>query len=234
MDVEGCLLPDELRYDLDNDVWVRADAAGEWTMGLLASLSAFAGSFVSVRFRPLEGMVRRGQSVATVESYRYTGAVRMPADGTVVERNEALKRSPKLLNRDPYGEGWVVRFCPLDPATAIASLKPAEAVAERLRTRIRELRIRCYPEPPDLELIEIGVECSAALARLTEEVGRRAPGEVVLLVTDDPTSPVEMVRWSDRTGHGLLHQRREGNLYHFLVRREAAPKPRRRSDTGTV
>jgi len=42
---------------------------------------------------------------------------------------------------------------------------------------------------------------------------------VVHLVTDDPTSPIEMVRWSDQTGQPVIDQRKEGNLFHFLVRK---------------
>jgi len=64
--------------------------------------------------------------------------------------------------------------------------------------------------------------------KLNEELAARAPGDAILLVTDDPTSPIEMVRWSDQTGHPVLAHRKEGTLHHFLVRKEADPKPRRR------
>jgi len=61
---------------------------------------------------------------------------------------------------------------------------------------------------------------------LNDELRSRAAGEAVLLVTDDPTSPIEMERWSDQTGHRLLAHRREGELHEFLVRKEARPVPR--------
>src|SRR5207249_3742863 len=44
-------------------------------------------------------------------------------------------------------------------------------------------------------------------------------GDVVHLVTDDGTAPIEMVRWSDETGQPVIDERREGNLFHFLVRK---------------
>jgi len=72
------------------------------------------------------------------------------------------------------------------------------------------------------------LECSAVLTKLNEELEQRAAGEAILLVTDDPTSPIEMVRWSDQTGHTVLAHRKEGNLHHYLVRKEAAPVPRGR------
>lgn len=232
MDVDGCPLPDDRRYDLEHDVWAKADDAGEVvTVGMMAPLASFAGKFVAVTFRALDGPQPVARSVATVESFRFTGAVRIPVAGTVVERNPRLPARPKLLNDAPYDDGWVVRIRPSDPL-AWGLLSSASQVAEPLRGKIREMRIHCLPAAPDVEMFEIGAECQAILVRLDEELAQRAVDEVVHLVTDDPTSPIEMVAWSDRTGYPVLHQWSEANLRHFLVRRIAAPVPRRRGPPG--
>ncbi len=229
MEIDGCELPEDRLYDLENDVWLKpAETPGQATVGITQLLASFAGRFQGVQFRPVTGVIARGRSVATIESIRFTGAVRLPLEATVLERNEALVARPKLLNDAPFGDGWVVRVALADPGAAERLLEPAAGVAERLAARIRELHVRCYPAAPDAELYEVGAECAAVLARLNEEVGRRAAGEVVLLVTDDPTSPIELVRWSDRTGHSVIAHRREETLHHFLIRREADPRPRRR------
>jgi glycine cleavage system H lipoate-binding protein/TusA-related sulfurtransferase len=230
MDLDGCDLPEDRLYDVEESTWVLCpDGGAPWTLGLISTLVSFAGRVQSLTFRPEAGELARGRSVATVESIRYTGPVRIPVDGTVLERNEALLGRPKLLNDDPYGRGWVVRFRPRLPAPRPAHLESAAAVADRLRARIHALRIRCYPAAPDVELIEVGTECAATLARLDEELAGRAPEDVLLLVSDDPTSPIELIRWADRTGHTLLAHRTEGRLHHFLVRKEANPVPKRRS-----
>jgi glycine cleavage system H protein len=229
MEVGGCPLPEDRLYDLENDVWWAADSEGGTArVGLLGTLSAFAGTFRALTFRPLEGRVARGRSVATVESTRFTGAVRMPVDVVLVGRNEEVVRNPRLLNDAPYTDGWVVRVRPERSGDPERLLATASAIAHQLEERIRAQRIRCWPATPDLELYEVGVECSAVLTRLNEELAARANGEAILLVTDDPTSPIEMVRWSDQTGHPVLAYRREDTLHHFLVRKEAEPKPRRR------
>jgi TusA-related sulfurtransferase len=44
-------------------------------------------------------------------------------------------------------------------------------------------------------------------------------GEVVHLVSDDPTADLEMIRWSEENGQSLLEMRREDNLYHFIVKK---------------
>ncbi len=230
--IDGCLLPEDRLYDLEHDVWFRADESrGTARVGLLGPLVWFAGPFRSVTYRDLNGPIARGRSVATVESVRYTGAVRLPVGGEVVERNPAIVERPRLLNDAPYDEGWVVRIRPATREPTPAGLETASAVAPRLAERIRVQRIRCWPQTPDLELYEIGIECSAILTMLNEELRERPAGTAVLLVTDDPTSPIEMVRWADQTGHRLLATRREANLYQFLVRKEARPVPRRRPPT---
>jgi glycine cleavage system H protein len=228
VDVDGCPLPDDRRYDLDADVWAREDdAPGTVSVGLMAPIVSFAGKFTAVTFRDLAGPQPGGRSVATVESVRFTGAVRLPFPATVVARNEALPRRPKLLNDHPYSDGWVVRVRPDDPA-AFGRLADAAGVAEAVRRKVREMRIHCLPAAPDLEMFEIGAECQAILVRLDEEVARLSVDDVVHLVTDDLTAPIEMVRWSDRSGYPVLHAWSEENLRHFLVRKVAAPVPRRR------
>ncbi len=229
MEIAGCPLPEDRLYDLENDVWWQEDAAtGTALLGVLGTLGAFAGRFVGLTFRPVEGPLERGRSIATAESVRFTGAIRLPVESTVVDRNPEVVRRPRLLNDAPYTEGWVARLRPVRAADAARFLESAATIAARLEEQIRLRRIRCWPRTPELELVEIGLECSAVLVKLNEELARRAPGDAILLVTDDPTSPIEMVRWSDQTGHSVLAHRTEGPLHQFLVAKEANPVPRRR------
>lgn len=229
VEIAGCPLPEDRLYDLENDVWWADDRAeGSARVGVLGALAAFAGPFRALTFRPVFGVVGRGRSIATVESVRFTGAVRLPVEAVLLDRNDAVARNPRLLNDAPYSEGWVVRVRPVRPEDPERLLETAAGIAGRLEERIRSQRIRCWPLTPELEMYEIGLECSAVLTKLNEELEQRAAGEAILLVTDDPTSPIEMVRWSDQTGHTVLAHRKEGNLHHYLVRKEAAPVPRGR------
>ena len=229
MEVAGCLVPDDRLYDLEHEVWWKTDdeRPGTAQLGAMATFGSFAGPFRELTFRPVEGPLERGRSVATVESVRLTAAVRLPVAAAVVERNPEVVRRPRLLNDDPYGNGWVARVRPTRSTEIAEHLVTAAAVAEPLAEEIRRRRIRCWPRTPEVELSEIGLECSAVLVKLREELARRAAGEAVLLVTDDPTSPIEMVRWSDQTGYPVLAQRREGPLFQFLIEKVADPVPRR-------
>ncbi len=233
VDVLGCPLPEDRLYDLEQGVWWQDDGRGAGRLGVIATVAAFAGPFRELTFRPpVDGPVARGRSVATVESVRYTGAVRLPVDADVMERNDAVRLRPRLLNDRTYSDGWVVRARAVDAGEPARRLAAATAVRAAVEEEIRRRRIRCWPRTPDGELIEVGVECSAVLVRLNEELARCRPGEALLLVTDDPTSPIEMVRWSDQTGEELLAHRQEGTLHQFLVGKLERPVPRRRGPTG--
>ncbi|MHB8351477.1 MAG: sulfurtransferase TusA family protein [Thermoplasmata archaeon] len=236
MDVAGCPLPEDRRYDFEGSVWFREDTeSGIATLGILASLAAFAGKFTAVTFREVPAPLAAGRSVATLESVRYTGPVRLPVEGTIVERNRELLHRPKLLNDSPYDRGWVVRVRPKPGTEPGTPLETAAAIADRLKRRIVADRIHCTPAFPDWEIIEVGSECAATLARLDSELALHPAEEVVLLVSDDPTSPLELVRWSDRTGHALLDHRADGAFHRFLIRKEPHPVPRlRAAGTGRV
>jgi glycine cleavage system H protein len=234
VEILGCPLPEDRRYDLEQGVWWQEEpGGGTGRLGVMATWAAFAGPFRELTFRPpVDGPVGRGRSVATVESVRLTGAVRLPFDAEVVERNDALRTRPRLLNDRPYTDGWVVRARPVRADEPVRTLLSAEAARPAVEEEIRARRIRCWPLTPETELIEVGVECSAVLVRLNEELARRAPGEALLLVTDDPTSPIEMVRWSDQTGEAVRAHRQEGPLHQFLVEKLERPVPRARRPDG--
>ncbi|MCI4338074.1 MAG: hypothetical protein L3J72_02070 [Thermoplasmata archaeon] len=235
MELGGCPFPEDAHFDAEHDVWVRAaPTPGVYRLGITSSLSAFAGRILAIRHRTVGAELHPGESVATIESLRYTGAVRLPLTGVGAVPNRAIVARPRLLNDSPYEEGWVIEFRPVHPAE-VDRLPRGRAATEALTSRIAVLRVRCEGPVPDVEVVELGSDCSAVLARLDTELALRAPGDILRLVSDDPTSPLEMVRWADRTGHTVLGSYREGTVHRFLVRREASPTPRTRSaETGRV
>ena len=125
----------------------------------------------------------------------------------------------KLLSESPYREGWFARIRPASFRSERESLLAPDAAKELLGTQIKALRVRCFAAFPDYEMYEIGTECAAVLVRLNELLSRIDIGDVVHIVSDDWTAPIEMDRWSSETGQPVVDSRKEGNLYHFLVRK---------------
>lgn len=127
--VRGCNLPDDLLYDVDNNIWYRENADGTVTLGMTMIATGMAGQLVAYTPKRVGKTVESGKSCATVESGKWVGPAKIAFEAEVVETNEALNGNPKLANSDPYGEGWMLRVKPTDWATARATLTPGSAVA---------------------------------------------------------------------------------------------------------
>ena len=182
-------------------------------------LSAIAGKLTAARVKPVGTRVGRGQSLGTLEGVKFVGPIPSPISGTVVAVNDALIRKPKLLNDSPYIDGWVVKLKPASFLVEKILLSRSIDAAETFKKRIAETHARCFKAFPDHEMVEIGTECSAVLVHLNDLLKTVPTGETVHLVTDDPTSYVEMVRWTDQTRNDLVDWRKENNLFHFVVRK---------------
>ena len=219
MEIDHCVFPDDLLYDLENNTWLRIEENGDVTVGVTSVLPAIAGKLTLARLKSAEVAIQRGQSLGTLESLKFVGPVPSPVSGILLKTNGLIVDRPKIINDSPYQEGW------------IASLKPSHLALERillsksteskilLVKKIAEFHVRCFKAFPDYEMSEIGTECSAVLIRLNDLLATIPVGEVVHLVSDDQTAYVEMVAWSERTGQNLLDWRKEGNLFHFIVKK---------------
>lgn len=127
--VRGCELPDDLLYDVANNMWYRENADGTVTLGMTMVATGMAGQLVAYTPKRVGKGVESGKSCATVESGKWVGPAKIAFDAEVVENNEALSANPKLANSDPYGEGWMLKVRPADWAAAKATLTPGSAVA---------------------------------------------------------------------------------------------------------
>jgi glycine cleavage system H protein len=217
LEIDHCEFPDDIYLDVDNDVWLRISKDSA-KMGVTSILSFLAGKLTSVKFRKANGggLVTPQQTIATVESGKYFGPVRTPVSGKIARFNAELERDPGLINRSPYGEGWIAEFEMLNQDQLSALKRPTDA-RDAIQSRIRELKIRCFKALPDDEMFSIGSGCSTTLANLNQLLEKAPRGTVVHLVTDDPTADIEMIRWSDQTKNRVLETRREGNLYDFII-----------------
>ena len=127
--VRGCNLPDELLYDVENNMWYRENPDGTVTLGMTSVAAAMAGQLVAFTAKRAGRKVDSGKSCATIESGKWVGPAKIAFDAEVVEVNDTLTASPKTANADPYGEGWMVKVRPSDWVAAKVRLVPGAAVA---------------------------------------------------------------------------------------------------------
>lgn len=223
--IKDCLFADDVLYDVEHDVWVRPKADGDIIMGLDTIMVWLSGPLTSVTFKPIGTVVQRGSSIGAIEGPRHFDTVKSPVTGAIVEVNAVLGDDPKLVNRDPYGRGWLVKLRPLEKGSATRGLLDVASAREALAGRVDEFRVRCFAAFPDYEMFEIGSECSGVLVKLDELIARSPVGTVVHLVSDDVTAELELIAWSERTGQEVLESRKEGKLYHFIVVKKKTDRP---------
>ena len=122
--------PDDCRYTSDHE-WVRLDD-GVATIGITDYAQGELGDIVFVEFDAAEGdAVEAEAAFGTVEAVKTVSELFAPVSGTVAEINAELDGAPELVNSDPYGEGWMVKVTPDDPA-AVEALMDAATYKEMI------------------------------------------------------------------------------------------------------
>jgi glycine cleavage system H protein len=117
-------IPGELKYTKNHE-WVRQEDDGSVTVGITGYAQELMGDMVYVEL-PEHDELEAGKDCAVVESVKAASDVYAPVSGTVSASNEALADSPDLVNKDPYGEGWLFRMQPGDMAE-VDALMDADA-----------------------------------------------------------------------------------------------------------
>ena len=116
-------IPDDLRYSNDHE-WVRVEG-DVVRVGITDYAQDSLGDVVFVQVPEVGAALTAGGSFGEVESTKSVSDLYAPVDGTVVEVNGELDGTPELVNRDPYGEGWICVIRPNDPAQVDSLLDPA-------------------------------------------------------------------------------------------------------------
>lgn len=112
--VRGCNIPDDLYYNVENNVWARREDDGTVVIGMTSYACSLSGQIVAYTPKKVGKDVKKDKSCATVESGKWVGPAKSPVAGEVVAINDAVTANPGLINEDSYGEGWLVKIKPSD------------------------------------------------------------------------------------------------------------------------
>lgn len=116
--------PPELKYTKEH-AWVRVDG-GEALVGITDHAQKQLGDIVFIETPPVGATLTRPKAFGVVESVKSVSDLHAPASGTVVRVNEALAATPEIVNKDPYGAGWLVAIALADPAELAGLLTAGE------------------------------------------------------------------------------------------------------------
>jgi glycine cleavage system H protein len=134
--VNGCSLPDDLYYDVENQLWYRDLGDGLVEIGITAVAAAMAGQVLAVTPKRAGRRLDAQQACAVVESGKVVGSARVAFAGLVERSNEPLMDRPSLINKDPYGAGWLVVMRPDDWTAAKPMLIRGMDVADAYRAKM--------------------------------------------------------------------------------------------------
>jgi len=115
-------VPEDLKYTKEHE-WVRVDG-DRVIVGITDFAQDALGDVVYVDVPETGTQVKAGEPFGEVESTKSVSDVYAPVSGTVMDRNAQLADDPELVNRDPYGEGWMIVISPADASEVEALLEP--------------------------------------------------------------------------------------------------------------
>ncbi len=140
----GCAVPPELLYDVERDVWVRLEG-DEAVVGMTDVAQTTCGKIVQISWKHAGRTVARGKPLVVIESAKWVGPFPSPLTAEIVADNRAAFDADILLaNRDPYGDGWLVRLRPTDLAGERFGLVDGAAAFEHYRRFVDEHDIHCF------------------------------------------------------------------------------------------
>lgn len=117
-------IPSTLKYSNDHE-WCRVE--GEFAyVGITDFAQSQLGDIVFVDVPTVGETLAAGEVFGSIEAVKTVSDAFLPVGGEVVEMNAAVDADPALVNKDPYGEGWIVKVKMSDPAEYDALLTPEQ------------------------------------------------------------------------------------------------------------
>jgi glycine cleavage system H protein len=115
----------------DSHEWIEPQGDAR-RMGITDHAQHLLGDIVFVELPEVGRKVKKGEEFIVVESPKAAAEVYAPVSGEVVEVNNALEGEPTNINTSPYGDGWIVKIKPSNPAEldSLMSLQKYQEVTE--------------------------------------------------------------------------------------------------------
>lgn len=115
-------IPENLKYTKDHE-WILIEGDNA-TIGITEFAQGELGDIVFVEVETVGETLAEGESFGTIEAVKTVSDMFMPVEGEILEFNESLESNPELINKDPFGEGWVIKIRIENPAELEDLLSP--------------------------------------------------------------------------------------------------------------
>ncbi|MBN1780409.1 glycine cleavage system protein GcvH [bacterium] len=122
-------VPADLRYTKEHE-WIKIDGT-ELTIGITDYAQGELGDIVFVELPAVGSQTEQMKACGSIEAVKAVSDLYAPVSGTVTAVNTSLETDPQRVNRDPYGEGWMIRIAVTDQGQ-IDSLLTADAYQQHI------------------------------------------------------------------------------------------------------
>ena len=100
--------PDNLKYTKDHE-WIRVEGSAG-VVGITDYAQGELGDIVFVELPAKGKKLKQGESFGSIEAVKAVSDLFSPVSGEIVEVNPALAKNPEVVNKEPYGGGWMVKI----------------------------------------------------------------------------------------------------------------------------
>jgi glycine cleavage system H protein len=101
-------IPGNLHYTNDHE-WIKLDG-NNGIVGITDYAQGELGDIVFIEIETIGEHLEKGQAFGTIEAVKTVSDLYMPVSGKVVDLNPTINDSPDLVNKDPYGKGWLIQI----------------------------------------------------------------------------------------------------------------------------
>ncbi len=109
-------VPGDLMYTKDHE-WLRVEGNIGY-VGVTDFAQGELGDVVFVEIETVGETLKKEEVFGTIEAVKTVSDMFMPVGGEILEVNPALEETPDVVNKDPYGKGWMVKIQITDPSEA--------------------------------------------------------------------------------------------------------------------
>ena len=127
-------------YDASGHFWVSMVTADRARIGMDALGVETSGTIAQLAFLPTGEHLKRGDPFGSLEAAKFVGPLTSPLSGTVVAVNDAVVADPSLVERDPYGAGWLVELALADPAEIRGLISGADVIPVWFEAEVEDYR----------------------------------------------------------------------------------------------
>jgi glycine cleavage system H protein len=117
-------VPENCKYT-DKHEWVRVEG-DEAFIGITDYAQGELGDIVYIEIETAGEKLGKGETFGTIEAVKTVSDMFMPISGEVLEFNTSLEEDAELVNKDPYGEGWLIRISIDNPSDLDELLTPEQ------------------------------------------------------------------------------------------------------------